>query len=235
MEALLSVMCLFLALVWHLLCCIVVLPFFAFWPKVGFAIHQLCALGWLFLLGIRVTYLDIEKVPDKGIIAPNHASMFDIFVLAASPLRFVWISKKEISYIPINGWAMKLMGCYFLSRDRSGKDLKVMEEVEKGLRKGKKVVIFPEGTRTRTGELLPMKKGAFRTAQNAGVPLCPVGISGTFEIAPKGQLPKKRGIHVKVKFGDPMWVPPNEPLEPHMEKFRNQMLQLINSAKVSPC
>lgn len=192
-------------------------------------IHTVWAQGICVLLGIRVRYDGLENLPPTGVLAPNHESLFDIIVIASLPINKHWISKKEIGRIPFVGWAMKAMGCYFVGRDGSGKDMAVMRGVEEGLRNGKRVIIFPEGTRTRTGELLPFKKGAFKTAQNAGVPVCPIGIVGTFGIAPPGQLPTKRGHSVSVHIGPPLSIAPEEELISVMERFRSELIRLLKS------
>lgn len=211
--------------------------FCAFWHIIGFSIseeaghraHRAWARGCCFLMGVHVRFEELENWPQDTavVVAPNHSSMWDIMVLATLPFRFKWISKKEVKRLPLFGYAMNAMGCYFVSRDKSGKDLNIMKGVEDGLRNGVSVVIFPEGTRTRTGELLPFKKGAFRTAQNAGVPLLPVAIRGTFEIAPPGELPSKRGHHVTVRLGKPYRPPGGRDLTIAMEEYRGILLELL--------
>ncbi len=140
--------------------------------------HRLWAKGCLWIIGIHVRFEGLENLPrdHSVILAPNHASLFDILVLGAMPFNFKWLSKDEARKIPFVGWGMKRLGAFFVKRDRSGHDLNVLKGVEDGLRAGYSVVIFPEGTRTRTGQLLPLKKGAFKAAQNSGAPLLPVAI-----------------------------------------------------------
>jgi 1-acyl-sn-glycerol-3-phosphate acyltransferase len=180
-------------------------------------------------MDIDVEIRGLQNLPWRGsaIIAPNHQSGFDILVLAALPIDFKWVAKEEVGRIPFVGWAVKSMGTFFVKRDKSGHDLNVMKEVEEGLKKGKNVIIFPEGTRTRTGELLPFKKGAFRTAQNTGIPLCPVAIQGTYEIVPPGQIPSHRGHQVTVRVGEPFSIPPGADLGQAMEEYRKVLMRLL--------
>lgn len=81
--------------------------------------------------------------------------------------------------------------------------------------------------------MLPLKKGAFRLAQNTGLPIMPVGIAGTYEIAPPKKLPTRWGHQVTLVFGEPFWVPPSETLDAAMERFRKELVQLVEEARAS--
>lgn len=120
---------------------------FMIYPPFGQRMHRLWAQGICFALGIHFRCINLERMePGKAyIVAPNHSSGMDILVMAALPFPFKWISKKEMGQIPLFGWAMRKMGNYFVSRDRSGKDLNVMQSVEDGLKSGNSVMIFPKG------------------------------------------------------------------------------------------
>ncbi|MCB0418300.1 MAG: 1-acyl-sn-glycerol-3-phosphate acyltransferase [Bdellovibrionales bacterium] len=185
------------------------------------------------LFGVHPRLEGLENVPSGCgvIVAPNHASMFDIFVIWGLPLDLKWIMKIQLVRIPIFGWAIYVMGNYYVRRTGSGKDLAALRRVEDGLRQGTSVVIFPEGTRSKTGALLPLRKGAFRAAQNAGVPLIPTAIIGTYEIAPKGTLPTRRGHAVTVRMGKPFYVRPDDDIPLAMERFREELLRLISLGK----
>lgn len=206
-----------------------------YWLNIPFAEFFFNHFGKMFmwLYGVKLEVSGVENLPEDGqgiILAPNHESTFDIFILSSLPYKLRWISKIEIAYLPFVGWAMKANGCYFVRRDKSGHDLKVMKQVEEDLKNGKRLVLFPEGTRTRTGELLPFKKGAFKTAQNAGVPLLPVAITGTRTVAPAGGVPTHRGHKVVVQFGKPFPVPPGD-LTPIMENYRKTLLNLLQDTR----
>jgi len=217
----------FLAVAWSVLCSFSAMVTFPFSEKWGTLTHQTWGRGLIALLGINLKIQGIENLPKGGVVAPNHESMFDMFVLACLPIHYRWISKESIGRIPVIGWAMRSMGCFFVRRDRTAHDLNVMREVERALREGATVVIFPEGTRSRTGELLPFKKGAFRTALNAGVPLIPMAISGTRNIAPPGRLPAHRGHGVTLTIGPALCPPPGTPLETMMGDYRRLMETML--------
>lgn len=185
--------------------------------------------AFMWLYGVELEIIGTENIPEDGkgiILAPNHESTFDIFILSSLPYKLRWISKIEVAYLPFIGWAMKAMGCYFVRRDKSGHDLAVMKKVEDDLKNGTRIVMFPEGTRTRTGELLPFKKGAFRTAQNAGICLLPVAITGTRTVAPARGVPTHRGHKVKIRFGKPFSVQPGD-LAPSIVEYRKTLSNLL--------
>ncbi len=221
--------CLFLAAVHSALISFLSVPFFLFFPKVGQKFQQMFGWGWIWLMGIKVTVHGQENLPRVGgaILAPNHESMFDIPLLCSLGHPLCWLSKEEVGKLPFVGWAMKAMGCYFVKRNRSGHDINVMKEVEEGITRGACVVIFPEGTRTRTGALLPFKKGAFKTAQNTGFPLIPIAISGTYQIAPPGTWPT-RGHLVTVRIGLPLFFSREDSLESIQDKYRENLIKLLS-------
>jgi 1-acyl-sn-glycerol-3-phosphate acyltransferase len=200
----------------------------------GHRFHRLWAQGMLLLYGIRVRVFFVHPLPSRpAILAPNHASAFDIPIVASLPVDFKWVSKEEVRRIPLMGWAMVKMGCFFVSRRNSSGDVNVLKNVEEGLRRGKSVVIFPEGTRSHNGELLPLKKGTFRLAQNTGVPLCPIAISGSFAIAPRGGLPKRWGHKVTVRIGPAMVAAPGEDLALFADKYLKELVRLLDEGDAS--
>ena len=220
--------CLFVASLWTLFVAIMAAICFQFSRSLGQIFHHAFGKGGLALMGIKVRKIGLENIPRSGCIwAPNHESLFDILLLSSLPYDFAWISKEQVGKIPFIGTAMRGMGCYFVKRNRSAHDLNIMSEVEEGLKKGAMVVIFPEGTRTRTGELLPFKKGAFKTAKNSGVPLIPMAITGTRAIAPPGKLPSF-GHNITLRVGTPFYIAPDEDLNLAMGRYRQTLSQLLS-------
>ena len=101
------------------------------------------------------------------------------------------------------GWSMSLTGYISIDRDNPAEAVKSMEEAAERMAKGVSVVIFPEGTRSETGALLPFKRGAFMLAKKSGVPIVPVAIQGTNRIKRKGSFlvnPAK----VRISIGRPI-------------------------------
>jgi 1-acyl-sn-glycerol-3-phosphate acyltransferase len=222
-------LCLFLAIIHSALVSFLSVPFFILVPKIGQKFQRFFGLGWIWLMGIRVHTVGLENLPQAGggVLAPNHESMLDIPLLCFLGHPLCWLSKEEVGKLPFIGWSMRAMGCYFVKRNRSGHDINVMKDVEDGLKRGASIVIFPEGTRTRTGKLLPFKKGAFKTAQNSGVPIIPIAITGTYQIAPPGQWPS-RGHSVTVRIGSPMFFSPEETLESAQKRYRENLIKLLS-------
>jgi len=138
------------------------------------------------------------------IFMPNHASMVDIWaVCVAIPPSFRFIAKKQLSQIPLFGWAMAAGRFIFIDRKNAVKARRSMEEAARRIRTGQSVVIFPEGTRTRTGRLLPFKKGGFHLAIDSGVAIVPVAIRGSGAVMPPGS-PLIRAGKVAVEVGEPI-------------------------------
>lgn len=215
---------------WLFSCTIALIAIPLFWirPEWGQVCHRLFGSVNLWIMDIRVSVHGIENLAgsEGAILAPNHESLFDILVIASLPVQKAWVAKRQIKYIPFIGQVLQAMGSHFVTRTRSEKDIRVLGEVEEALQKGARIVIFPEGTRTRTGEMLPFKKGAFRTAMNAGVPLIPIALRGTFQIAQPGHLPT-RGHSVVMKIGKPMMANKDEKIEQYMERYKTELLQLL--------
>jgi 1-acyl-sn-glycerol-3-phosphate acyltransferase len=96
------------------------------------------------------------------------------------------VAKKELFYVPFIGWNMSLNRYISLERSRSKSKRMMMDKAVAVIRKGNSVMIFPEGTRTKDGNLQPFKSGAFRLALETGSPLLPIAIKGTFYAIKKG-------------------------------------------------
>lgn len=160
----------------------------------------------VFCSGVKVTVSGGEKLEDDKpyIFAANHQSQFDIFTLQGFLNRdFRWMAKKELFQIPVFGRAMIGAGYISVDRSRGRKALKSLYEAAERIASGTSVIIFPEGTRSPDGNLLPFKSGAMVLAIKAGVPIVPVAIAGTHEILPKGKLLLRSG-EVTITIGEPI-------------------------------
>jgi 1-acyl-sn-glycerol-3-phosphate acyltransferase len=175
----------------------------------GEAVHR---VAWLWatihlkVCGIAVDVQGIGHLTSPPfIIMCNHQSALDIYALhAALPTQYKWIAKRSLFMIPIFGWALKRAGYISLDRENPREGLKAMDEAARKIREGMNIIIFPEGTRSRDGKLLPFKKGGFSLALKAGVPIVPVGIAGTSALQPKGSfVPKTKGV-IYVRVGEPL-------------------------------
>ncbi len=225
----------FLGTLWTIYGAINTWFWFKFSQKAGFDGHRAWARGLCRLMGIHIKTLGLENWESNRayVIASNHSSIWDIAVLASLPRNFVWISKAEVGKVPFLGSTMRAMGCHFIRRGNSKRDVNVMGEVENGLREGRSVMVFPEGSRTRNGELLPLKKGPFRIAQNSGAAVLPIGISGTFDIAPPGILFSGRGHRVTVNIGKALFVANDTELHLAIETFQQSLQKLLQHARTT--
>jgi len=174
-------------------------------------IHAWHARLWaqlmLALNRVNVSIIGSELLPDGPVIfMSNHQSNFDILsLLAVMPHRFYWIAKKELFEIPLFGHSMRRGGYIPLDRSDGRKALQSLDEAAATIRQGKSVVLFPEGTRTTDGKLLPFKRGGFVLARKAGVPVLPVTINGSARINPANRIRLYSGdisitLHSPVNF-----------------------------------
>jgi 1-acyl-sn-glycerol-3-phosphate acyltransferase len=156
--------------------------------------------------GVQVSVAGLENIPRPPFIFMcNHQSALDIYSLIVGlPLTFKWLAKRELFHIPFIGWAMTRAGYVSIDRENPREALKAIDEAGRRIREGMVLIIFPEGTRSEDGRLLPFKQGVFNLAQRAHVPIVPVGICGTSRLQPKGSfVPKQKGI-VYINIGKPV-------------------------------
>ncbi len=119
------------------------------------------------------------------VVVANHESTADPFLLSWLPWDMRWVAKEELFRPPFVGWAMRFSGDIPLRRGDPESVRQTMVECEKALAGGISVMMFPEGTRSKDGALLPFKDGAFRLAIEAKVPVLPLAIAGTHAMRPK--------------------------------------------------
>jgi 1-acyl-sn-glycerol-3-phosphate acyltransferase len=139
-------------------------------------------------------------------VAANHQSIFDIFAIYGwLPNIFKWIMKAELRKIPLVGKACETAGHIFIDRTNPVSAKISLEKAENQLKNGVSVVIFPEGTRTKTGNPGVFKKGAFRIATDLRLPILPVTIRGSFERVIPGSFNFTPGT-IEMIFHEPVDV-----------------------------
>jgi len=158
------------------------------------------------IAGVKVRIVGAENLAadQTYIFAGNHASQFDIFSFQGYfPHDFRWIAKKELFRIPFFGPAMRRAGIIAIDRSHGREALKSLNQAARQIAAGTSVLIFPEGTRSADGKLQPFKTGAITLAIKAGVPVVPIGFSGTHDILPKGKLLVRPG-EITIRIGRPI-------------------------------
>jgi len=113
------------------------------------------------------------------VVVSNHESFTDILLISHLPWEMKWLSKAELFRIPVLGWMMWLVGDIPVKRGFGPSAVEAMARCREALEGRVSVMIFPEGTRSKTAELLAFKDGAFRLAIESGVPILPLAVSGT--------------------------------------------------------
>ena len=159
-------------------------------------------IGWIyFFLGVRVKVEGRENIPrwgEKVCYVPNHQSIIDIPVLYASGMWCGLVAKKELFKIPVLHGLLRVLKCVAIDRSSLRESLKSIIEGSDKIKKGYPMGIFPEGTRSKTGEIAEMKAGAFKMATRAKAKIVPVAMKNTrmaFEAADS-----LRPVHVYVKI-----------------------------------
>lgn len=144
---------------------------------------------WASFVRVQRNYLATLDPTQKYVFTANHQSSFDIYLIFHSvPQEFVWIAKKSLFMVPLLGWAMKLMGHIGVERENSQKSAISLKQTVQKIKSGTSIAIFPEGTRSEDGKLLPFKKGAFALARLSGLNLVPIYIKNSYQVAKKGKF-----------------------------------------------
>ena len=149
----------------------------------------------LWTFGIKITVKGLENIDlnKPYIFVSNHASMADIpTVMVALNGKVNIVFKKELTWVPIWGWALRFGPFIMIDRSNPRDALASIERAMQTIRSGQSVILFPEGTRTNDGKLKPFKRGAFSLAAKSGVPVVPMTINNTYGIMPKGTFSVKK-------------------------------------------
>ena len=159
-----------------------------------------------FIFNIKLVVKGKHNLQNRNyIFASNHASLIDIPLLLIAVNRYtVFIAKSELSKIPIFKSILDRAGFIFVDRKNNDSAVKSMNNLMEDIKKiPRSVAIFPEGTRTSDGELLPFKKGAAIFAINTNIPVIPVAISGTYSWSKKKLFDISQSV-ISFEFGEPI-------------------------------
>jgi 1-acyl-sn-glycerol-3-phosphate acyltransferase len=161
------------------------------------------------LSGVRIEIIGRERLDPKQtyIFMSNHASNIDPpLLIPLLPGRTSVLVKKELFRTPILGFAMRAARLVAVDRHNRDAAIASVRAAAEVIQSGLNMTIFPEGTRSLDGRLLPFKKGPFYLALETGSPIVPITILGTYEVLPKGRFfiqPEK--AVAQIVFHEPLW------------------------------
>ena len=165
--------------------------------KAVYRINQFWTWLILRIAGISLTVRGLENIDssEQYVFMVNHQSNIDIPVLVQSLAQFQlrWIAKKELLWVPLFGWAMWATKHITVNRSDPSDAVKSLERAKQRMAAGISVVVFPEGTRSRHGKLLPFKKGGFLLALQTGKNIVPITINGSGQLLPSGDWRLRSG------------------------------------------
>ncbi|MDD5382644.1 MAG: lysophospholipid acyltransferase family protein [Candidatus Margulisbacteria bacterium] len=205
------------------------LPFAKRKTKVFQTAAHLWSRFLVFCSGVRVTVSGLENIPRSQpvILAANHQGAADILiVLAFLPVGFRFAIKKELFKIPIFGWYLRMAGYFSVDRELVLSAFKIVEKIVEIVGSGESVLIFPEGTRTRTGELGKFKRGSLLAALKSGAPIVPVAISGSYNIMRRGSWTFSP-CPVKLSIGKPIQIKSEEDYDNKVEEVRASIARML--------
>src|SRR5215831_3311483 len=188
--------------------------------RVGMSLAYSAAL----VSGARVKIVGLDAIDQSHtyIFMSNHVSNLDPLILCPLiPRRTSILAKKEIWRIPILGKALDLAEIVPVEREKREAAIQSIRRAGEVMRHGINMTLYPEGTRSRDGRLLPFKKGPFHLAAETGFPIVPITILGTYEMMPKGQAFVKSGT-VTLVF--------HPPIDPKQYASREELMQAVREA-----
>lgn len=160
------------------------------------------------IAGVKLIIEGLENInkSKSHIFVANHQSFIDIPILfRAIPVNLHFVAKKEIKKMPFIGWFMMLTGMIFIDRSNRQKAYTSIKKAGEMIKRGKNVLTYPEGTRSKNGKMGLFKKGSFIIATDNGIPIMPIAIINAEKIWPTGTNKLTPGT-VTVRIGKPIEV-----------------------------
>lgn len=189
-------------------------------------------LAWIMLKanpGWRCTVkgADPQKVSRPTIVVANHQSFLDLPLLYLLPWTMKWVAKKDLFSIPVFGWIIYMTGQIAIDR-RSMSSAQKIDKLVEPIQQGIPGMIFPEGTRTQTGDLKTFKNGAFKLAKRYNFNILPVVLEGGYGAMPSGSWKLNSRQHFKVSVLEPIAPDCFE----SVEELKNTVFTLIEQELV---
>ena len=191
----------------------------------------------LWASGCRAVGHGMENVRpgEPLILVANHVSWFDIFAIAVLlKVDFHFVAKKELERVPIFGLAWRAAGHISIDRSNRERAVESLRTAARQMREQQSVVIiFAEGTRSRTGRLQAFKKGAFILAHETALPIVPTVVTGSYDIMRPDTF-SVRPATIHVYFEPPVTVRPGEPIDELMERVREVFVARLAQTESMP-
>lgn len=181
------------------------------------------------LIGVQTTGKEHIKQGQSYVVVANHQSLLDIYLLYGYlGIDVKWVMKQELRAVPVLGLACEMMGHVIVDRSNTASALASMERARERIKDGMSVIFFAEGTRSRSGELKPFKKGAFRMAQELNLPILPITIQNTRHILPSDTIDLRPGV-TRMTIGKPISVEVTSTTADYARLHKNEPALLENS------
>lgn len=160
---------------------------------------------WLSRAHVEIEGLENIDLRRPQVLVANHSGLHDILSIAAYlPIQFRWIAKKSLFRVPFMGWHMRRSGYIAIDRENPREAAKSIIEAAKIIQGGVNAIAFPEGTRSRTGDLGKFHSGAFSLALRTGVPVVPVTLDGSYRVIVPRTLQVSPGVIIRIKIDRPI-------------------------------
>jgi 1-acyl-sn-glycerol-3-phosphate acyltransferase len=194
----------------------------AFWATVSILgslfsgsgrLQQFCMRRWsrdnLWLSRARVEIEGMQHLDASRpqLLVANHSGLHDILALAAYlPIQFRWVAKRSLFRVPFIGWHMRRSGYISIDQEHPREAARTIIAAARVIQQGVNAIAFPEGTRSRSGELGDFYSGAFVLALRTGVPLVPVALEGSYRVIMPKTLRVNPGVIIRIKIDEPVDV-----------------------------
>lgn len=203
-----------------------ILTLFKYYQISGFIGKNIWSSVLLFVSGIQVNIFGKENIDTSKtyIYVANHESLYDIPALFNKlPIYVSFLAKKELKKVPFMGWAMTASGYIYIDRSNREKAKESLQKAGEEIKNGKNAIIFPEGTRTKTGEIGIFRKGAFVLSKETGIEIIPMSIKGARECLAAGSYNIRPG-KIQINIGKP--ISPNNFNNKSVEEYANTVREI---------